>query len=323
MESAARRFVLCKDVLQHLDTAAAHALIDRLLRVGRHVLFVNDRPCEGRREPRHGSRRLRPLNLSKAPFSIAGRVLYEFPKDAPWEKVAFLVHAPARDGVRLRIPKIIHHVWPGNDEFPRSRARLDGTSADFHAWRMSWMRNHPDWSFRFWRLEPTGDERMDALLDDPRYSVVVKSDVLRWFVLMQQGGLYVDTDFECLRPFDDLLETDTGLFLAPEPPIWTQGILCSSLVASVPSHDFAVAMFDEALRRLASTSVEVANARPNVVTGPRLVTAMAKGRVDITVHPSWMFCKESSLPSNRSRYAQTWWTGANTKEGWTHGPRLA
>ena len=41
------------------------------------------------------------------------------------------------------IPKIIHHVWPGADPFKEK----------FHNFRNSWMKNHPDWSFYFWRLD--------------------------------------------------------------------------------------------------------------------------------------------------------------------------
>jgi hypothetical protein len=32
-----------------------------------------------------------------------------------------------------------------------------------------------------------------------------KSDILRYEILSQFGGIYVDCDFECLKPFDDLL----------------------------------------------------------------------------------------------------------------------
>lgn len=242
----------------------------------------------------------------------------------PWRtRPAATVHQ--RSATPTTIPKIIHHVWPGNDEFPRVRRRLDGASADFHAWRQSWFTHHPDWSFRFWRLEPTGDERMDELLADHRYSVVVKSDVLRWFVLARYGGIYVDTDFECLRPFDDLMQDERGLFLAHEPPIWKHGILSSALIASAPSHPFAIDVFEETLRQLAKTSIERANSYPHIVTGPRMVTEVATGREDFTVHPSWMLYRETPLPdeSGATRYAQTWWTGSHTQEGWTHGARFA
>ena len=97
------------------------------------------------------------------------------------------------------IPKLIHHVWPGEDPF----------RPELHRFRQSWMQHHPDWSFRFWRTDlgdgVSGEVR--ALLADPRYSVVVKSDVARFELLRVHGGIYVDSDLECLRPFDDFLKS--------------------------------------------------------------------------------------------------------------------
>ena len=45
------------------------------------------------------------------------------------------------------IPKIIHHVWPGDDPFREK----------FHAWRESWMRLHPDWTFYFSYIRNTSN----------------------------------------------------------------------------------------------------------------------------------------------------------------------
>ncbi len=57
------------------------------------------------------------------------------------------------------IPKIIHHVWPGADPF----------KAKYHEWRLSWMRHHPDWQFRFWRgNEPTLDTLTRQAMADPQ-----------------------------------------------------------------------------------------------------------------------------------------------------------
>src|SRR4051812_5879908 len=97
-----------------------------------------------------------------------------------------------------RIPKLFHHVWPGQDPF----------RPEFHGFRTSFMRHHPDYSFSFWRIPSQGEvsDEVRALLTDARYTVVVKSDVLRFEVLRIHGGIYVDTDVECLRPFDRFLE---------------------------------------------------------------------------------------------------------------------
>lgn len=315
--------VICKDVLQHLSNAEAVALARKLLAASKHALFINDRPRFGEAingdTPRGG---YRPIDMSKPPFALPGRVVYEFKTDGSWDKIAFWAPGTTSSLALHSIPRIVHHLWPGNDEFPQSRTCLDGTKANFHTWRLSWMTHHPDWSFRFQRLEPTGDDRMDRVLADRRYSVVVKADVLRWFVLMKFGGVYVDTDFECLAPMTELMQDPTGFFAAREPPIWANEVLSPALMASMPGHPFAETMFAEALQRLDRTPVDVANKTPNDVTGPWMMESLANGRSDITIHPSYMFYRESPVPVGCRRYAQTWWTGTRTKEGWVHGVRL-
>jgi mannosyltransferase OCH1-like enzyme len=60
----------------------------------------------------------------------------------------------------------------------------------------------------------------------------MKSDILRMEVLRQYGGIYVDTDFECLKPFNDLmyLKFFTGIAYGDV------FVLYVGLIASVPNH---------------------------------------------------------------------------------------
>jgi mannosyltransferase OCH1-like enzyme len=99
------------------------------------------------------------------------------------------------------IPKIIHHVWPGNDDFKEK----------FHAWRNTWMKHHSDWTFYFWRttnLPENINSQVKTALLDSKYAITPRSDMLRFEVVRLFGGIYVDTDFECLKPFDQFLNHD-------------------------------------------------------------------------------------------------------------------
>jgi mannosyltransferase OCH1-like enzyme len=183
----------------------------------------------------------------------------------------------------MTIPKILHTVWPGRDPF----------RPEFHAWRQSWMRHHPDWSFVFWRFGPdgtetTGDRALDELFRDPRYTAVVKSDVMRLFALAQFGGLYADTDFECLRSFDELLSVPTGFLCAREPEAY--GALFSpALMASTPNHPFVRDYLERARAKVATTPIETCNHRAPQTTGPSLMGQVAAGRSDVTVVASELF----------------------------------
>lgn len=208
------------------------------------------------------------------------------------------------------IPKIVHHVWPGEDPF----------KPELHRFRQSWMQHHPDWTFRFWRtdLGEGASEEVRALLADPRYSAVVKSDVARFEVLRLHGGLYADSDMECLRPFDDLL--GDACFCGRE----SEAFLCPSLVGCVPDHPLAGRMVRTALDRIRALAPEDVNARPNEITGPSLLTELARDRGDVRVHPEPHFYPVPWWQTDRlheptpDAWAKHWWNGATSPEGWTH-----
>jgi Glycosyltransferase sugar-binding region containing DXD motif len=218
------------------------------------------------------------------------------------------------------IPKIIHHVWPGEDTFAKH-------GADLWGWRASWLRHHPDWTMLFWRLgmpgsvsEPTGYEALDFLLSRKDLTVVVKSDVLRWYTLLLYGGIYADTDMECFAPFDPLL--GEGAFCGTE---MNQTTWSPSLVGAEKAHPFAKAMLVATLGAVAEWSdtdarVTELNTRPQDLTGPRLMRAVGEGHSEVVVHPLSDFDWLNLVPlpnSSLPRYARHHWTGCRTKEGWS------
>jgi hypothetical protein len=207
------------------------------------------------------------------------------------------------------IPRVIHHVWPGRDAF----------RAELHHFRRSFFDHHPDWSFFFWREDLGSGVSADvgALLHDPRYTVVVKSDVARFELLRLRGGVYVDTDVECLRPFDDLLG-DT-FFCGRE----SDSALCPSVMGCRPGHPFAALAVREALRRVYEAGPDAANARPNEISGPMLLTELARGRDDVTIFDPGVFYPIGWWETDRleedvtGAYAKHWWNGKTSPDGWT------
>ncbi len=71
----------------------------------------------------------------------------------------------------------------------------------------SWKKYMPDWKYKLWN-EDTFDVNYCAYTRDAyeakKYAFV--SDVARLVVLKEYGGLYLDVDFEALKPFDNLME---------------------------------------------------------------------------------------------------------------------
>ncbi len=91
-----------------------------------------------------------------------------------------------------KIPKIIHQIWIGSS-FPEKCV----------AFQNSWKKYHPDWEYKLW-----SDQDIKALkltnqhLYDRASNYGEKSDIARYEILYRFGGLYIDTDFECLKSFD-------------------------------------------------------------------------------------------------------------------------
>jgi hypothetical protein len=116
------------------------------------------------------------------------------------------LHA-AMDGV-YRIPPVVHFIWIGPRPFPRESVENVRT----------WLAHHPDWTFYFWtdrdRSPPCSGMKVRYIKDltflklKPCFSTSdnygEKSDLLRYEILFQEGGIYVDHDFVCFKPFDAL-----------------------------------------------------------------------------------------------------------------------
>lgn len=95
------------------------------------------------------------------------------------------------------IPKVFHHIWINSHdpELPKK----------FSDYRETWIRLHPDWEFKLWNLDNLDftPRRMDIIRSATNYAQM--ADILRYEILFRHGGVYVDTDFDCLRNIDPIL----------------------------------------------------------------------------------------------------------------------
>jgi mannosyltransferase OCH1-like enzyme len=217
------------------------------------------------------------------------------------------------------IPKIIHHVWPGNDPFKEK----------FHQWRVSWMKHHPDWTFYFWRLDnlPTSIRpEVMQILQNPNYAITPKSDVLRFEVVRIFGGIYVDTDFECLKPFDDFLHHKffTG---------WEDDNrrICPSLFGAEPENPILTEIATTSSRNALLAGADASNARPNVVTSVKPFTVILQKNLD---NPDvQIYSRDYFYPifyKDRGRlneecpnaYAKHYWSGMDD-DGWCAAPKFS
>lgn len=95
------------------------------------------------------------------------------------------------------IPKIIHYCWLSNDGFPDSVQKCID----------SWKRILPDYQLILWDYSrfPRGKSKwVDQAFDKHKYAFA--ADYIRLYALYHYGGIYLDSDVEVLRSFDELLE---------------------------------------------------------------------------------------------------------------------
>lgn len=146
-------------------------------------------------------------------------------------------------GDSLRIPKVIHQIYED----------MDGPPSYLLEFAESWRENNPDWVYKFWNKEDIDKfikqyfPDIKGLYDRFPYSVQ-RWDVIRYLILYQLGGLYVDMDYECTQSITPLL---CGLTCAigMEPKAHAVRskipyIIGNAFMASIPGHPFLKELID-------------------------------------------------------------------------------
>lgn len=94
------------------------------------------------------------------------------------------------------IPKIIHYCWFGRGPMPELAIKCIE----------SWHRYMPDYAYKLWNEENfdvNSNLYVKEAYETRRFAFV--TDYVRLYALYTEGGIYMDTDVEVLKPYDDLL----------------------------------------------------------------------------------------------------------------------
>jgi inositol phosphorylceramide mannosyltransferase catalytic subunit len=170
------------------------------------------------------------------------------------------------------VPRILHQIWLGDGPLPD----------DFAAYRKTWLHHHADWEHRFWTEENLPDGLRRAEVYDRLRVPAERSDILRLEVLWLLGGVYVDTDFECHRPLDPVIE-GLEFFTAPLKP---NGWVNNAFIGSVPRHP----ILDRALDELRPREYYGYDKHG---TGPRFLDTLLRDYPDATRLPPELFYQTS------------------------------
>ncbi|MEW5676303.1 glycosyltransferase [Flavobacterium enshiense] len=121
------------------------------------------------------------------------------------------------------IPKKLHYCWFG----PKSKSKV------FQECLVSWQQFCPDFEIIEWN-ESNSKKYANAFyrnaLRKKKYAFV--ADYIRTKVLLNEGGIYLDTDMLLLKPINELLQYD--FFTAEE----VKGRVAFGLFGATPQHFF-------------------------------------------------------------------------------------
>ena len=94
------------------------------------------------------------------------------------------------------VPKIIHYCWFGRGSMPQ--LAIDCIE--------SWHKYMPDWEYKLWNednFDVNCNQYVKEAYEARKFAFV--TDYVRLYALKTDGGVYMDTDVEVLKAYDDTL----------------------------------------------------------------------------------------------------------------------
>ncbi len=199
------------------------------------------------------------------------------------------------------IPKVLHFVWVG-DESKRPDACFE-----------TWRRLNPDFEIKIWGNQELRSrswrtkKHMDAMWNSGQLFGV--ADLMRWEVLLTEGGFAMDADSIAIEPLPDWIFQCTA-FACWENELLSPGLIANGYFACQagdPLVSHLVATFErqgELVRKFVWRKLRHKVIPAWKTVGPKAVTAAFKELQynELTVFPSHFFCP-SHLTSKTYRGA--------------------
>ena len=172
------------------------------------------------------------------------------------------------------IPKIIHQIWLG-DQSKRPSEIMK-----------TWQDKHPDWEYILWTEENLPEIKNKKQFDEME-ELAGKADILRYELLYNQGGIYIDADTVCVNPIDShMLENDS--FSHWENEYFIPGLIHNGHIGSCVKNELMSKMVEHIGNQ---DKIYYGPLNAWKVTGPVLITNMVKHLryTKLRIYPSYYF----------------------------------
>jgi hypothetical protein len=169
------------------------------------------------------------------------------------------------------IPKIIHQLWIGPKERP-------------HKFMDSWRNNNPDFKYIMWNEQEIKKNLKIKCLDklNAMREINGKADILRWEILYNYGGIFLDADSVSISPLDEHL-LSVPAFAAYENEITRPGLIATVAMGFPKNHPLCLAAINWILKN------NVTKQPAWISVGPGLITKLYKSYPDVIMFPSHYF----------------------------------
>ena len=178
------------------------------------------------------------------------------------------------------IPKIIHQLWIGPKPAPTNHMA-------------TWRDKNPEFTYMFWNEDTISKNShiFSCLCKvDEIEEINGKADILRWEILYEHGGVFLDADSICIEPLDDILMT-TKCFAGWEQEQVRQGLIATGTMGFPPKHPLVKQAVEWIQRN--PVSVSKTGKRAWLTVGPMLLTKMYNSnpiyQKEMTIFPSYYF----------------------------------
>lgn len=175
------------------------------------------------------------------------------------------------------IPKIIHQIWIGNNKKP-------------DIWMKTWtkeLKKNPEWKYILWTEDNIKDlDFSNKDIYDLEKDYACKADILRYEILKQFGGVYVDADIVLLNSkFFELFTNNNNIFCVGWEP--NKNLLSNSIISCTKNNNIIKHIIYECRLNYIKNRK---NGFPYQITGPYLITNMYyKYKLPITIYPAILF----------------------------------
>lgn len=193
-----------------------------------------------------------------------------YAKNAPW-----LI----QPSTTYKIPRHIHQIWI-KGEIP----------AGHKAWVKGW-QSIPGWTYTLWTDK---EIRAMGLINQKSYDEAAgdypkQADIARIEILYRFGGVYVDTDCQCLKPeWFDYLNRCYDFYAGIQPLNTTIFVLANTVMACAPHHPVMKAYLERCANIDQKTPTHISTG-PIAFTKAFWQSADQPGFTDIVLPPTFFY----------------------------------